>query len=155
MAKVIGVGKAPQPPLSPATSIPLPSIAHTPTHAHENNLPTPFATTPNLSNNLSCAESILSEDLLPLTLTPSVRTTPCGLQNIAMDGITEVSEELLTPLVNSSTQTNLDSIIPGGNSLAMNNPTYHNLDVPQFLSFSDQILGPSSANLSDPRMRKS
>ena len=117
----------------------------------------PFATIPNLSNNLSREESILSEDLPPLTSTPSVRTTPCGLQNIALDGITNISEELLppsTPIVNSSTQSNLDSIVPGGNSLAMNNPTYHNLDVPQFLSFSDPILCPSSANPSDPRIEE-
>ena len=97
-----------------------------------------FVTTPNLSNNVSGEESIVIEDL-----TPSASTTPCGPQNIALDGKTDISKDLflpLTPIVNSGTQSNLGSIVPGGNSLAMNNPTYHNLDVPQFLSFSDPIL---------------
>ena len=83
---------------------------------------------------------------------PSASTTPCGPQNITLDGIMDVGKHLsppLTPTVHSCTQSNLDSIIPGSQFLAMN-PTYHNLDVPQFLSFSDPILCPLSANLSDP-----
>jgi hypothetical protein len=128
------------------------------------NLHPPLPSTPNVSKNLPGQPNIVTEDLAPVTSTLSWRHTLCDLQNIALGGITNVSEdqiEPLTPNVSNCPLVDLDSIVPGGTPLATNQRTYRNLDVPQFLSstFSDPLLYPSSNNPapftqdgSDPRI---
>ncbi|CAB4011271.1 Hypothetical predicted protein [Paramuricea clavata] len=71
LATVIGVGKAPQPSISPVGNIPSPSDITINTKCHQQY--------PRSSKYCS------SKDLAPLTMTPSSSNTPCDEQNIALD----------------------------------------------------------------------
>ncbi|CAB4005823.1 Hypothetical predicted protein [Paramuricea clavata] len=93
-------------------NIPLPTTASTP--ATKENLHPTIPSTPNASNNLPGRVNTISEDLAPLTTTPNFSNTLCGVQNIALGGITNASQDLIVPLtsdVSNCTLLDLDSIV--------------------------------------------